>query len=164
MAKPVYHDIIKRQIIYMETSKKEYPQKEERAEASGKRGLGTVMILEDERPLLEVVQLKLEGNGFDVITARSVAQAVDFLTHMEHIDAVWVDHYLLGTEDGIGFVALLKEHPAWRLLPVFVVSNADEEDTRKDYLAFGVDKYYVKADTRLDDIVADLKRIVGEKR
>jgi len=34
----------------------------------------TILVVEDERPLLEVVQIKLEGGGFDVVTARSVGQ------------------------------------------------------------------------------------------
>ena len=39
----------------------------------------TILILEDETPLLEVIKSKLETEGFRVVTARSVSQALEYL-------------------------------------------------------------------------------------
>jgi DNA-binding response OmpR family regulator len=55
----------------------------------------TILIVEDERPLANAIKIKLELNGFETVTARSVAQALDYLENINEINAIWLDHYLL---------------------------------------------------------------------
>ena len=117
----------------------------------------TILVVEDEKPLLEAIKAKLEINGFAVVTARSVEQAMNYLNEIDHISVIWLDHYLLGKESGLDFVAKLKNHDIWKLIPVFVVSNTATPEKVSSYISFGVDKYYTKADYRLDQIIADIK-------
>ena len=118
----------------------------------------TILVLEDERPLLEVIKTKLENTGFTVVTARSVDQAINYLKDGVQVDAVWLDHYLLGKESGLDFVAKLKDDGAiWRKIPIFVVSNTATPDKVQSYLRLGVNKYYTKVDFRLDQIITDIK-------
>jgi hypothetical protein len=42
-------------------------------------------------------------------------------------------------------------------VPIFVVSNTASADKVQSYLQLGVNKYYTKADYRLDDIIKDIK-------
>lgn len=120
----------------------------------------TILIVEDERPLLEVVQIKLEGSGFDVVTARSVGQAFQFLQEVPKTDAIWLDHYLLGEQDGLDFVGKVKEAGTWKDVPIFVISNSASEDTKQSYLKKGVSGYYVKSDFRLDEIIDDMRTVL----
>ncbi len=139
----------------------------------------TILVIEDERPLLEAINAKLEKNGFSVIGARSVEQAfgvelgkkgmgaitiqnieqaLKYLEDLEHVDAIWLDHHLLGNEDGLDFVKKFKANGGrWGKIPVFVVSNAASPKTIKSYAESGVNKYYVKSNHRLDEIVEDIK-------
>lgn len=120
----------------------------------------TILIVEDERPLLEVVQIKLEGSGFDVVTARSVGQALQFLQEVPKTDAIWLDHYLLGEQDGLDFVGKVKELEAWKDIPIFVISNSASEETKQSYLKRSVSGYYVKSDFRLDEIIDDMRTVL----
>ncbi len=121
----------------------------------------TILVLEDERALLEVIKIKLETLGFSVVTARAVKQAFDYLKNNVKVDAVWLDHYLLGDESGLDFVARLKaDGSSWKQIPIFVVSNTASPDKIKTYLALGVNKYYTKVDYRLDQIIADIKEFL----
>src|SRR3989344_2912489 len=135
----------------------------------------TTLVIEDERPLLEAINAKLKKNGFNVISARSVEQAfnaelgkkglgpitiksikqaLDYLESLERVDAIWLDHHLLGVEDGLDFVKKFKGNGGkWNKIPVFVVSNAASPKTIKSYMNSGVSKYYVKSDHRLDEII-----------
>ncbi len=111
----------------------------------------TILVVEDEIPLLEAVKKKLENNDLNVVTARSVEQAISYLSDIDKIDGVWLDHYLLGNEDGIDLVSKLKgEDSKWQHIPIFVVSNTASEDKVKLYMQLGVDKYFVKSNYRLD--------------
>src|ERR1035437_2641944 len=137
----------------------------------------TILVVEDERPLLEVVNMRLKKNGFGVMTARSVdqvfnanlqkndlgiiaatsiKQALDYLENLEQIDAIWLDHNLLGKENGLDFVKKFKSNGG-RLstVPIFVVSNTEGSETVRSYVNFGISKYYIKSNYRLDEIIKD---------
>lgn len=143
----------------------------------------TILVIEDERPLLEAINAKLEKSGFGVIAARSVEQAfnakleksslgaitvrtiqeaLEYLESLERVDAIWLDHHLLGKEDGLDFVKKFKANGGkWNKIPVFVVSNAASPTTIQSYVQSGVSKYYVKSDHRLDEIIADIEAFLA---
>jgi CheY-like chemotaxis protein len=138
----------------------------------------TILVIEDERALLDVVNARLERKGFGVITARSVdevfnanleknglgiiaastiKQALDYLEGLEQIDAIWLDHNLLGKENGLDFVKKLKANGGrWNKIPIFVVSNTEGSKVIKSYVNLGVSKYYIKSNHRLDEIIKDI--------
>lgn len=118
----------------------------------------TILVIEDELPLSEAIKTKLENNGFAVVTARTVEQALNYLRDLKHIDAIWLDHYLLGKEDGLDFVTKLKAHDgSWNKIPIFVVSNTASPDEVQKYIRLGITKYYVKAEYRLDEMISEIK-------
>ncbi len=118
----------------------------------------TILIIEDERPLVRVIEAKLLHAGFDVVTARTVDQGLDYMENIGTIDAVWLDHYLFGEKTGLNFVAKLKSPESkWRTVPIFVVSNTASNDNLQSYIRLGVNKYCVKADHRLDEMTSDIK-------
>lgn len=118
----------------------------------------TVLVVEDEKPLLKIIQHKLQTNNYHVLTSRSVKEALDILSETTHIDAIWLDHYLYGTEDGLGMVVELKaEGSRWRNIPVFVVSNTVGGDKARMYLRLGAERFYTKSNHRLEDIINDIK-------
>lgn len=122
----------------------------------------TILVLEDEKPLLDAIKLKLEKSDFDVVTARSVEQAKDYLTDVSGVRVIWLDHYLLGKEDGLDFVAWIKNNEKWKHIPIFVVSNTASQDKVSSYINFGINKFYTKSDYRLDQIIDDIKRTLIE--
>lgn len=146
----------------------------------------TILVIEDERPLLEAINDKLKKNGFGVIAARSVEQAfnpslkknnlgpitvesieqaLNYLENLEHVDAIWLDHHLVGKEDGLNFVEKFKANGGrWNKIPVFVVSNAASPETIKSYLQSGVNKYYIKSDHRLDEIIENIKTFLDNSK
>ena len=114
----------------------------------------SILVVEDEIPLLDVIKRKLENAGVDVVSARSVDQAVDYLEQMQSISAIWLDHYLLGKDDGLVLVASLKSDDSkYKNIPVFVVSNTASDDKVHQYMTLGIEKYFVKAESALDEII-----------
>src|SRR6056297_309478 len=113
----------------------------------------TVLVVEDEKPLLKAIQAKMESNDLEVITARKANQAFNYLEELGSVDAVWLDHYLLGKESGLDLVVKIKGSEKWKKIPIFLVSNTASPDKVQSYINFGVTKYYVKANYRLDKII-----------
>lgn len=120
----------------------------------------TILIVEDEMPLLKAIKTKLESNGFDVVTARSAQQALNAIEDIGNVDVVWTDHYLLGAETGFDFVSKLKSDPRWKDVPVFVVSVTASPHNVESYIALGVKKFYTKHEYRIDDIIREIKETI----
>jgi len=117
----------------------------------------TILVVEDEKPLLEAIHIKLEKSGFSVVTARTAEQAYNLLEDSVKIDIIWLDHYLLGKENGLDLVVKIKNNEKYKTIPIFIVSNTASANKVKSYINLGVNKYYTKSNYRLDDIIADIR-------
>ena len=123
----------------------------------------TILVVEDERPLLEAIRIKLKKNDFEVITARNVEQAKNHLLDVNEVKVIWLDHYLLGKENGLDFIYWCKENISnYKNVPIFVVSNTASPDKIQAYLTLGVSKYYIKAEKRLEDIIEEINSFLDK--
>ena len=117
-----------------------------------------VLIVEDEPALAEIIKIKFEKEGFIAVTVRTVLRALSYLEETDRVDAIWLDHYLLGKDNGLDFIVKLRGHDGkWERIPIFVVSNTADSEKKQAYLGLGVKKYYVKAEHTLDGIVDDIR-------
>lgn len=123
-----------------------------------------ILIVEDEQPLSKAIQSSLEKNGFQVLTARTVEGALNHLKEDGVVDAIWLDHYLIGKENGLDFVTRIKKEEAWKNIPVFLVSNTASEDKVFSYERLGVYKHYIKAEHRLDEIISDITKYLKKTK
>lgn len=120
----------------------------------------TVLVVEDEKPLSEAIKMKLEKNNFIVVVANSVKRAEQYTYDLDHIDAIWLDHYLLGKENGLDFIKWLKkeDNVKYEKTPIFVVSNLEDNDQISLYMKLGAKKYFVKSNYRLDEIISEISK------
>lgn len=117
---------------------------------------GVVLVVEDEIPLQKAIRVKLEKNNFSVVTARTVKHAFAQLESEEKIDLIWLDHYLLGKDNGLDFLIQVKDGVRFKDIPVFVVSNTATPEKLSSYIKFGAEKYYTKSDYKLGQIIGDI--------
>lgn len=122
----------------------------------------TILLIEDEMPLMRAVQSKLRNSGYEAITARTVDQALGYIKDGIAIKAIWLDHFLLGNKTGIDFLGEIKNHKEYKKVPVFVVANTGGPDTQHSYLQLGVAKYYVKSNHRLDEIIQEVSNSINK--
>ena len=121
-----------------------------------------VLVIEDDRSLQAAIVDKLSMNGLDSILASSKQEGIDALIDNENIALIWLDHYLFGKEDGLDFLNEVRKSKDWQEIPIFVISNTAGTDKVNAYLALGADKYYTKAEHRLDQIIKDISNYIKE--
>ena len=117
----------------------------------------TILVVEDDQALQDAVCMKLKKEGINCLTAKSSEEAIKVLKSSEVIDALWLDHYLIGDLNGIEIVRQLRQIKSRQDLPVYVVSNTVSPEKVEDYFNLQAKKYYVKSDYRLEEIVEDIK-------
>src|SRR6266568_1402352 len=122
----------------------------------------TIMVVEDETLLLQAITKKLKLSGMDVLSCSSGQQAIDYLESLDELpDAIWLDYYLKDM-NGLAFMQSLKQKPEWTNIPVLVVSNSASPDKVSNMLALGAKKYILKAEYRLDEIIAMIRQFIAD--
>lgn len=121
----------------------------------------TVLVVEDEKPLLNAISKKLHSSGFEVATARTVEQALGYLEDIDDVDVIWLDHYLLGELDGLDFLEKVKSSQEFKDIPVFAVTNTGGQDKKSFYMRLGATDYFIKSESRLDMIIQKIKEELG---
>jgi two-component system phosphate regulon response regulator PhoB len=102
----------------------------------------TILVVEDEDDILDVIQYNLQREGFDVLAART---GIDGLRRMrtDDPDLVLLDLMLPGL-DGLDVCQRIKEDPLTRSTPIVIVSARGEESDVVLGLGLGADDYITK--------------------
>lgn len=123
----------------------------------------TIMVVEDEVLLLQAITKKLKLSNMDVLSCASGQQALDYLTNLDELpDAIWMDFYLKDM-NGLALMQALKDQPKWAAIPVIVVSNSASPEKVHNMLALGAKKYILKAEYRLDEIIAMVREFISQE-
>ncbi|MEK7452998.1 MAG: response regulator [Patescibacteria group bacterium] len=121
----------------------------------------TILIIEDESSLVNIISSKLKEDDFNVVASATVDGGIRDM-ESNKIDFIWLDHYLLGNKDGIDFVTEVKKREEWKDIPIFVISNTANADKLELYIKLGINKYYVKSDNRIESIINDIKKLLSK--
>lgn len=119
-----------------------------------------ILVVEDDKALSEEISVNLGQAGFSVVVAVSVDEALAQMEKAPAIQAVWLDHNLIGNLTGLDFLGELKINSKWKEIPVFVVTNTMDDDKIAEYQLLGIEKYFVKSTNTLANIVEDIKKTV----
>jgi two-component system phosphate regulon response regulator PhoB len=102
----------------------------------------TILVIEDEKDIQELIQFNLERDGYKVLLADSVKTATKLLARHTP-DLVLLDLMLPG-ESGFDFCRHLRNNDATRNLPVIMVTARDEDADVVAGLEVGADDYITK--------------------
>jgi len=122
-----------------------------------------ILVLEDERQLAGAIKEAFDMRGFEPIIVASVEDGIMKLKEHPNIKVVWLDHYLLGSGNGLDFVVKLKNNEDWKNIPIFVVSNTASATNVNAYIQLGVNNYYTKSDYDINQIINDIEFALNNK-
>jgi two-component system phosphate regulon response regulator PhoB len=103
--------------------------------------MATVLIVDDEPDIREVIRFALEKAGFRVLEAGHADDARKLIA--EQPDIILLDWMLPG-RSGLELAAQLKQNPKTRAMPIIMVSARGEEEDRIRGLDTGADDYISK--------------------
>ena len=120
-----------------------------------------VLVVEDALDTLDMLCEALAAEGYDVLVARDVDEALARLA-VAAPDGVLLDAMLPG-RDGFSLCAQIKQTPAWAHVPVLFMTGLSETDQIiKGFACGGVD--YVVKPLRLPEVMARLATHVRNAR
>ena len=117
-----------------------------------------ILIVEDERSITNFLRTILTSNDYDVIIARSGAEAYSMIT--SHCPDLIVLDLGLPDIDGLQIIKSVRE---WTLLPIVVVSARAHERDKVEALDLGADDYITKPFNPLE-VTARVKTVLRRCR
>lgn len=119
----------------------------------------TVLVVEDEKLLLEAIGRKMEIEGIDTVLCETGAEAFEYLEKGPvKPNLVWLDYHL-SDMDGISFMNKLHASPGCSDMPVVVVSNTASDEKVHAMMLLGAKRYVVKAESKLLDVIRTIKEL-----
>jgi len=119
-----------------------------------------ILIVEDEKILSEMYKFKLNKEGFEVTLAMEVDEAIA-LAKKQKPDLVVLD-VLLPKESGINYLIKTREMNDLNTVPVLVLSNFDDNQTRAEAFKYGAKDYLIKSNHDPKEIVAKIKELLNQ--
>ena len=124
------------------------------------KNMKRILIIEDEKILSDMYKFKLNKEGFEVISAIEVDEGIE-LAKKQIPDLVVLD-VLLPKESGINYLIKVKEIDSLKSIPVLVLSNFDDNETRTQALKYGAKDYLIKSNHDPKEIVARIKELLNQ--
>ncbi len=116
----------------------------------------TILVVDDSASLRQVVKMALTGAGYNVLEAGD-GQAALALLDGRQINMVVCD-VNMPVMNGIEFVRAAKALPAYKFLPILMLTTESQEEKKEQGKAAGAKAWMVKpfAPTQLVNAVAKL--------
>lgn len=117
----------------------------------------TVLIVDDEAPIREMIAVALEMADYDYLEAADALEAHALIVD-KHPDLVLLDWMLPGTS-GVELARRLKKEEATADIPIIMLTAKVEEDNKIQGLEVGADDYITKPFSPRE-LVARLKAVL----
>lgn len=101
-----------------------------------------ILLVDDDRAILLLLQTLLTQAGHTVVTARNGVQALRSVE--ESMPQLIITDWVMPEMDGIEFCKVLRQNPAWRNIYLFIVTAQESTDRLVEAFEAGADDYLNK--------------------
>jgi CheY-like chemotaxis protein len=124
--------------------------------------MASILLVEDNLHMQRIFQQKLQREGFQVTTA---CDGVDGLARATetHPDAILLD-IMLPRLDGFQVLGKMRDDPALRNIPVFILSYRASNEDIELATSLGARHYFAKGSSTLLEIASKLRSACGLKK
>lgn len=123
-------------------------------------GKKKVLIVDDDKFLLDMYTVKFGENGFDVVAALGSLEALAKIKEGVGPDAVLLD-VVMPAMDGFELLATIKRDKLALGSKMIILSNLGQPSDIDKGKELGADGYIVKANSTPSEVVAKVKEIIG---
>lgn len=120
----------------------------------------TVLLVEDEPLLGNLLRQRLEREQFKVILARDGEEALRILRETRP-DLVLLD-IILPKISGFELMEMMQNDPQIARPPIVIISNLGQDSDITKGESLGAISYFIKAKVSIEDLVSEVKRFFSD--
>jgi len=118
-----------------------------------------VLLVEDDFSLRDIYSARFQAEGYTLVTASDGEEALATAMR-EHPDLIVLD-VMMPKISGFDVLDILRSTPETKDTKVIMMTALSGEGDRQRGEALGVNKYLVKSQVTLEDVVAAVKQVLG---
>ncbi len=118
-----------------------------------------ILVVDDERDIVKALMIRLQGAGYDVVTAFDGAQGV-FMAHKEKPDLIILD-IRMPAGNGFSVAQRLKHSTHTFTIPVIFLTGSPEKNAEEKAMAMGA-RFYIKKPYDPEELLDAIKRALEE--
>lgn len=119
----------------------------------------SVLIVDDDKELADLVRIHLLGGGFWAVCASNGREAIEKVE--EQTPDLLILDILMPEMDGFEVIKALKDNPLTRHVPVIILTAKDLTEKEREALQLGTTRYLTKTLFSKEDLLAEVRDMVG---
>lgn len=119
------------------------------------------MVVEDDNSLREIYSIRLTAEGYEVVSAADGEEALAVAVR-EKPDLILSD-VMMPKISGFDMLDILRQTPETKDIKVIMMTALSSEDQRARGEGLGADKYLVKSQVGIEDVIHAIHETLGDK-
>jgi two-component system, OmpR family, response regulator RpaB len=119
-----------------------------------------ILLVEDDFSLRDIYSARFQAEGYNVVTASDGEEALAIAVR-EHPDLMVLD-VMMPKISGFDVLDILRSTPETKNTKVIMMTALSQDTDRQRGEALGVNKYLVKSQVTLEDVIVAAKQVLGE--
>lgn len=123
--------------------------------------MSKVMVVEDDASLREIYSIRITAEGYDVVSAGDGEEALAVAVR-EKPDLILSD-VMMPKISGFDMLDILRSTPETAKIKVVMMTALSGEDQRQRGERLGADRYLVKSQVGIEDVVNTIHEVLGDR-
>lgn len=123
--------------------------------------MSKIMLVEDDNSLREIYSIRLVAEGYEVVSAGDGEEALAMAVQ-ERPDLILSD-VMMPKISGFDMLDILRSTPETRGIKVIMMTALSSEDQRQRGENLGADRYLVKSQVGIEDVINAVHEVLGDR-
>lgn len=123
--------------------------------------MSKIMVVEDDDNLREIYSIRITAEGYEVVSARDGEEALAVAVR-EKPDLILSD-VMMPKISGFDMLDILRSTPETANIKVVMMTALSSEDQRQRGERLGADRYLVKSQVGIEDVINTIHEVMGDK-
>lgn len=123
--------------------------------------MSKIMVVEDDASLREIYSIRITAEGYDVVSAGDGEEALAMAVR-EKPDLILSD-VMMPKISGFDMLDILRSTPETADIKVVMMTALSAEDQRQRGERLGADRYLVKSQVGIEDVVNTIHEVLGDR-
>ena len=119
------------------------------------------MLVEDEKSLREIYSIRLDAEGYNIVSAGDGEEALA-LAVQEKPDLI-ISDVMMPKISGFDMLDILRSQPETAQIKVIMMTALSSDDQRARGENLGADRYLVKSQVGIEDVINTVHEVLGDK-
>lgn len=120
-----------------------------------------IMLVEDDKALREIYSIRLTAEGYTIVSASDGEEAL--ATAVSERPDLIISDVMMPKISGFDMLDILRSTPETKDIKVIMMTALSSEDQRQRGENLGADKYLVKSQVGIEDVINAVHEVLGDK-